>query len=347
MKVPEPRRLDSGTWYIQLRLGGVSIPVSAATASECKRQAALIKAEHAAGQKRVTRCERTLSEAIDAYIAKRAELSPATVRGYVAIRDNRFRSIAGVRLSAVHDWQRVVDSERDTCGAKTIKNAWGLVGAVLRENKLAVPDVTLPKVVQPEHAWLQPAQIRRFVKAVHGTSGEIPALLALHGLRRSEVYALRWEDVELKSGLLHVRRSAVIDRNNELVQRDATKTEAGTRTVPIMIPELRAALEAAEGREGLVVRQSIAYLYQQVNEACERAGLPLVGVHGLRHSFASLAYHLGWGEMETMSVGGWSDRETMHRIYTHLAETDREKAQKKMEKFYKNANRNAYESNKA
>ena len=65
MKVPEPRRLGSGTWYIQLRLGGVSIPVSAATAPECKRQAALIKAEHAAGQKRVTRCERTLSEAID------------------------------------------------------------------------------------------------------------------------------------------------------------------------------------------------------------------------------------------------------------------------------------------
>lgn len=182
---------------------------------------------------------------------------------------------------------------------------------------------------------------RKPKKAVHGTSGEIPALLALHGLRRSEVYALRWEDVDLHSGLLHVRRSAVIDRNNELVQRDATKTEAGTRTVPIMIPELRAALEAAEGREGLVVRQSIAYLYQQVNEACGRAGLPLVGVHGLRHSFASLAYHLGWGEMETMSVGGWSDRETMHRIYTHLAETDREKAQKKMEKFYKNANRNA------
>ena len=45
MKVPEPRKMSSGNYYIQLRLGGVSIPVTAPTAAECKRQAALIKAE--------------------------------------------------------------------------------------------------------------------------------------------------------------------------------------------------------------------------------------------------------------------------------------------------------------
>ena len=39
MKVPEPRKLKSGTWFIQMRLGGESVPVSAATRTECIRQA--------------------------------------------------------------------------------------------------------------------------------------------------------------------------------------------------------------------------------------------------------------------------------------------------------------------
>lgn len=35
MKVPKPRKLTSGTWFIKMRLGGESVPVSAATRTEC------------------------------------------------------------------------------------------------------------------------------------------------------------------------------------------------------------------------------------------------------------------------------------------------------------------------
>ena len=38
MKVPAPRKLPSGSWFIQLRLGGESIPVTAATAKDCTRE---------------------------------------------------------------------------------------------------------------------------------------------------------------------------------------------------------------------------------------------------------------------------------------------------------------------
>ena len=53
MKVPEPRKLKSGTWFIQLRLGGESIPVSALTRSDCIKQAQLIKAQHRADAREV------------------------------------------------------------------------------------------------------------------------------------------------------------------------------------------------------------------------------------------------------------------------------------------------------
>ena len=53
MKVPEPRKLPSGSWFIQLRLNGESIPVTAETKKECLDQARLIKAEYLAGKREI------------------------------------------------------------------------------------------------------------------------------------------------------------------------------------------------------------------------------------------------------------------------------------------------------
>ena len=75
-------------------------------------------------------------------------------------------------------------------------------------------------------------------------------------------------------------------------------------------------------------------LREQINSICEKNNLPLVGVHGLRHSFASLAYHLGWSEMTVMQEGGWSNTQTVHNIYTHLAAQDKNEDIDRMKEFY-------------
>lgn len=79
--------MKSGSWFIQLRLDGESIPVTARTEKGCTRQAQYLKAEYKAGKRRSPDPAETklptLGEAIDAYIAKRdAVLSPSTIRGY-------------------------------------------------------------------------------------------------------------------------------------------------------------------------------------------------------------------------------------------------------------------------
>lgn len=96
MKVPEPRKLSSGKWFIQLRLGGESIPVSDYSKKECIKQAQLIKAGYLAGKRqKATEQEPeapTLQQAVDNYIAKRANtLSPSTIRGYRIIQRRRTR----------------------------------------------------------------------------------------------------------------------------------------------------------------------------------------------------------------------------------------------------------------
>ena len=352
MKLPEPRKLPSGSWFIQLRLNGVSVPVTASSRTECINAARLIKAEHKAGKRRIRQKSEspTLRSAIDAYIdARRNVLSPSTIRGYATIRDNRFPDVMDKRLPEI-SWQDAVNAEAAAHAPKTVKNEWRFISSVLRENGILPPKVTLPQLVQKEHDYLDADQIPAFVSAVKDNPCCIQALLALHGLRRSELVALDWSNVDLKNGLLHIRGAAVYNEDQQLVRKETNKNTSSRRTVPIMIPELEAALRAVpeDQRTGPVVTVTPNAILKQINRVCRSAGLPEVGTHGLRHSFASLAFSsdVGMTEREVMELGGWSDPQTVHKIYEHLARRNRLKAENKMAQFYKNANKNANDSKK-
>lgn len=346
MKVPEPKKLPSGNYFIQLRLNGKSVPITAVTAKECKKQAELIKAEYQAGRRveGVYGEKISLADAIDRYIDKRSNvLSPSTIRGYKAIKRNYFQDEMPKLIDGRINWQAAINREAKRLAPKTLRNAWLFITSVLKENNITPPNVKLPQAVPTEKQFLDPDQIRVFVAAVKGQPCEIPSLLALHSLRRSEIMALTWDKIDLKQNTIRVSGAAVFDANGVLVRKATNKNDSSVRTLPIMIPGLYAALEAVEDKSGLVVRCHANTLWEQINKVCEDNGLPKVGVHGLRHSFASLAYHLGLSELETMQLGGWSDTKTMRDIYTHISAKDRLKSENKIAAFFKNANEYANE----
>ena len=346
MKVPEPRKLKSGTWFIQLRLGGESIPVSALTRSDCIKQAQLIKAQHRADARELKyKTDKTVRDIIQDYIdALPAGTSPSTVRGYLSVASTRFASVMDKAPSSVRDWQAVIDAEAKSVSPKTVKNAWGLLSSALRSAEIPVPRIRLPQPHKAEKLWLEPEQLPEFVRLIHGDRFEIPMLLALHGLRRSEILAMTYDKIDLKRGTITVHGAAVLDRDGAMVQKAENKNASSRRVIPIMIPALAAAIEAVppERRTGLIYDANPTTLYWRINTICKNNGLPAVGVHGLRHSFASLAYHLGLSAQETMELGGWADSDTMLKIYTHLAQADRLKSQNKIAAFFaENANQNA------
>ena len=175
-----------------------------------------------------------------------------------------------------------------------------------------------------ERAFLQPEQIPLFIDAIRGRKDEIALLLGLHGLRASEIMAIRRRDIDLDSGMIYVHGAAVPDEKNNLVHKETNKNASSRRKIPIMIPRLRAVVEESElGADDLIlIAKSNGALYNAVKRICENNNLPMIGVHGLRHSFASLCYHLGLSEETTMRLGGWADPGTMRKIYTHLSDQD-------------------------
>jgi integrase len=118
------------------------------------------------------------------------------------------------------------------------------------------------------------------------------------------------------------------------VLKKDNKNRASKRTIPILIDRLYELLCEQPNKTGLILTSFPDLLFKQVNAACVKSGLPKVGVHGLRHSFASLAYHRGVPERIAMQMGGWSDIGTMHKIYTHIAQKDVDKYAGELKTFF-------------
>ena len=330
IKVPKPRQRGK-RWYLELRKEGVTVIED--TEAEAIAKAQAIRAGFIEAEKKPKAV--TLETAIDNYInSRRNVLSPSTLAGYNTVKKNRFKSVMHKPISEVSDWQQVINEEALECSPKTLKNAWGLISPALKNAGLTLPKVTLPQVAPKEPVYLSPEQIKTFVAALKGTSVEIAALLGLHSLRRSEIAALDWSNVDLKKRTIKVAGAVVPGENWTLVEKPTNKNRTSTRTIPIMIPELYDALKAVKDKTGKVVTCYISTVYERVNKVCEDNGLPKLGVHGLRHSFASLAYHVRMSEQAAMQIGGWSDYATMRKIYTHLSAQDVKQAENAMSDFY-------------
>jgi integrase len=154
-----------------------------------------------------------------------------------------------------------------------------------------------------------PDEIRTIVARLDHAGRHRPLLLTaiFTGLRTSELRGLRWDDVDLKRGELHVRQRA--DRYGKIGR---TKSEAGERTVPLppmvvnVLREHKAACaHSAHGSLGLAFPNSKGNVEHR-NTIIERGlwpaqlaggvvkpgknGSPVAkytGLHALRHFYAS------------------------------------------------------------
>jgi integrase len=112
---------------------------------------------------------------------------------------------------------------------------WGMVA----NNPVAAAEP--PRVQRAEIEILTPDQIRTVLRALQGRRLYRIAVVGLStGLRRGEMVALRWGDIDLDSGKITVERS--LEQTNAGLATKAPKTKAGRRVVsipPSVAAELR------------------------------------------------------------------------------------------------------------
>lgn len=162
-----------------------------------------------------------------------------------------------------------------------------------------VDDATRPKLSPAKNQPYTPLELLRFLTAAleNRLHAGLMFMLATTSIRPAEAFGLRWSDVDLRAGSVHVRRSVV--RFTGGFTYDSPKTARGTRAILLSAhtTHLLAAWARHNGPhkpDDLVFPNTrgeplhVAYVYHAIFErAVERAGVPKRRMYDLRHSHAT------------------------------------------------------------
>lgn len=186
---------------------------------------------------------------------------------------------------------------------KALKQATGW-GTIIRN---PADYVDAPRVPRVETQVLSPEQVHTFLDAAKGNRFEALLVLAVtSGMRQGELLGLRWRDVDLDAGILEVRHQ--MQRINGEFQLVEPKSKKSRRILALnerVVEALRThrTKQAADRlRNGLhwedwdlVFANEIGKPVEVTNltqryfrPLLERAGLPRIRFHDIRHSAATL-----------------------------------------------------------
>ena len=207
-----------------------------------------------------------------------------------------------------------------------------------------------PKVVRPQMKALDAGELSRLLEAAKGTRLHMAIVLAATaGLRRGEVTALRWQDVDLQAGTLVVRQ-ALEKTHATGLKFKPTKTEKArvVSLLPLTVDALRdRRLEQARQRKlvGLALRNEDLVCSEPDGSPldpdvvtkgfqylCTRLpGLPRIRFHDLRHTYASLLLHLGVPVKDVSELLGHSTATLTLNTYGHVLPGARQEAARRLQ----------------
>ena len=196
----------------------------------------------------------------------------------------------------------------------------------------------LPAVRGRRDRIVSPAQAAKLLAALQDEDRALWATALYAGLRRGELLALRWEDVDLPVGVVRVERAY------DPVARVfvSPKSRAGTRTVPVptVLREHLAAQRLRTGRaHGLAFSTDpdtpFDYLRvtRRAQSAWKEAELDPIGLHEARHTFASLMIAAGVNAKALATYMGHSSITITLDRYGHLFQGNEGEAAKLLNEY--------------
>ena len=207
---------------------------------------------------------------------------------------------------------------------------------LLRENVTRY--VTPPAKVLPSHRYYDPAQLRELFCRCAGTEIEPAVKLAGYlGLRRSEICGLKWRCVDLDAKIVTVRevRTSVggtfIEKKPKSYSSVRRLCYDGVSDLEKLLTRLHDEWERGQRERGTgfnpegyvaVTEQGKPWdpngLGRRVAAFVEENALPSISLHGLRHSFASVANSRSVPMFTISKALGHSSTSITSEVYTHL-----------------------------
>ena len=236
------------------------------------------------------------------------------------------------------------------------------VGRVISSNPVDLVQLTEPGQKAEQRRALS-AEEQKWIWDTPHRGQPVAVIMMLSGLRRGELAALTWNDVDLKERTITVNKSIEYPPNEPPRLRHLTKSAAGMRTVDIP-QKLADYMEAMPNDNMLVIHSAkggvmteSAWLslwgsYMRILnikygvrtpadlERMKKPGqhrfdmtIPRITLHWLRHTFCTLLYLSGVDVVQACAQMGHADIATTLKIYTHLDAVHKRKSVDKLDAY--------------
>jgi integrase len=296
----------------------------------------------------------TVSQLLDKWLAEcdRLDLSPTTIRTYKSQVKQTIRPKLGrvqvARLTAKHLDDLYGELKEAGKSPKTIRNHHAIISSALhqavrwgwvRENvadRAKPPRVSQRRVKPPSVD-----DVRTVIEAAEKRDPRLAPLLmlaALTGMRRGELCALRWTDVDLEAGELEVARSVVVVPGG--LAEKSTKTDRARRVAldkvgvalltrhRLMVDKWASDAETAVPDDAFVFSpyedgsqpfrpDNVTNFFTRVRDGLD---LKQVRLHDLRHFTATQLIGAGVDVRTVAGRLGHSDPSMTLRVYSHVIE---------------------------
>lgn len=202
---------------------------------------------------------------------------------------------------------------------------------------------TLVTVTRTEGRSLSPAQAKRLMETLKTCPmGSLFTVMLTTGMRRGEALGMRWEDVDLKKGVISVRQQ--LQRINGELKATEVKTDRSRRSINLAKPTVVALKDhkTAQKRERLAspAWTDTGHVFttrlgtpldprnvaKQFESNCLKAKIGKWHPHELRHSAATLMLATGTPLQVVSAVLGHASIRITSDVYGHVLDPQRQEA---------------------
>ena len=221
-----------------------------------------------------------------------------------------FQSTPVAKIATYDIDQLYAQKLNDSLANSTVKKMHNLLSKALQKAvKWGLIKSNPAKNASPPSIYKQRKQIwtveeaKTFLEVCEQENELIPFLLAIFtGMRRGEILALRWKNVDLEKGVIHVEESLARTKANGLFTK-TVKTSHSERDVYVSSSLKETLIEYRQQQEptelGLVIASKAGgyleprNLLRKLQSLTKKANVPKIPFHNLRHTHATILMRMG------------------------------------------------------
>lgn len=287
-----------------------------------------------------------LANWLDVWISSQAFLKPTTKRVYVShIQNQIVPSIGKIPLKKLTaDILQNFINELELSAA-TIKTVFSILKSALSaaEDKRFILNVwskvRVPKRTTDIVRVLSEKEQRQLESVL--TNNDIGILICLYtGLRIGEVCALKWDNVDFEAMTLSVVGTQTRTENG--IGVTSPKSESSKRKIP-MPPFLADKLCMLPRKSEYVLSKNgkpvdVRTYRRHFKRVLEKAGLPDMKYHSLRHTFATRALEVGMDYKTLSEILGHSSVAITLDLYAHSLDEHKKRQMNKLGEIHQGKN---------